>query len=70
MLHEETMAIQEAAILLQNEGRLLIVCSPGGFEHYFEEMIEAIGKAGGIPDKKTMTALFKKYDVQGPAELE
>ena len=50
--------------------RFLIVCSPGGFEHYFEEMIEAIGKAGGMPDKETMMALYKKYDVQDPAELE
>ena len=49
--------------------RFLIVVSPGGFEHYFEELEAAIRIAGGMPARETMVALFKRYDTYDPAEL-
>jgi quercetin dioxygenase-like cupin family protein len=37
--------------------RCLVVVTPGGFEHYFEELALAFMRAGGLPDPDEITAL-------------
>jgi quercetin dioxygenase-like cupin family protein len=37
--------------------RMLVLVTPGGFERYFEALIEAVGDAGGFPPAEELAAL-------------
>jgi quercetin dioxygenase-like cupin family protein len=41
----------------EGSARVLIVLNPGGFERYFEALIEAITSGGGIPPTEELVAL-------------
>lgn len=43
--------------------RVLEIISPGGFERYFEELAEIVGR-GGPPDVGRLMTLAKKYDLE------
>jgi hypothetical protein len=36
---------------------MLVLVTPGGFERYFETLIEAVGDAGGFPSAEELAAL-------------
>lgn len=46
------------------ENKLILVCQPGGFEKFFEEMGAAMSKADAAAAEKTMAAMFAKYGME------
>jgi mannose-6-phosphate isomerase-like protein (cupin superfamily) len=46
------------------ENKLILVCQPGGFEKFFEEMGSAMSKANAANAEKTMAAMFAKYGME------
>jgi hypothetical protein len=40
---------------------MLILVTPGGFERYFEALIEAVRSAGGLPPANEFSALALGY---------
>ena len=46
------------------ENKLILVCQPGGFEKFFEEMGSAMSKANAANAEKTMGAMFAKYGME------
>jgi quercetin dioxygenase-like cupin family protein len=46
------------------ENKLILVCRPGGFEKFFEEMGSAMSKADASNADKTMAAMFAKYGME------
>jgi mannose-6-phosphate isomerase-like protein (cupin superfamily) len=46
------------------ENKLILVCQPGGFEKFFEEMGSAMSKANAANAEKTMAAIFVKYGME------
>lgn len=41
--------------------RMIEIISPAGFEHYFEELAEAVAAAGGLPALEVRTAIAARY---------
>ena len=41
--------------------RLLALLTPGGFEHYFDALAQALEAAGGIPAPDELAALGEAY---------
>ena len=46
------------------ENKLILVCQPGGFEKFFEEMGAAMSHATAADAEKTMASMFAKYGME------
>ena len=46
--------------------RILEIIAPGGFENFFDELVDAVG--GGAPDPETMQDLFVRYGIEHDLE--
>ncbi len=46
------------------EARFLVILSPGGFEHAFEEMAEVAPSADQPPDMDRLMAIARKYNLE------
>jgi hypothetical protein len=46
------------------ENKLILLCQPGGFEKFFEEMGSAMSKANAANAEKTMGVMFTKYGME------
>jgi hypothetical protein len=44
--------------------RVLEVISPGGFEHYFEEMVELLASSAGPPDPPALAAIATRHGLE------
>lgn len=52
------------ANMATTESKLILVCQPGGFEKFFEEMGAAMSKADAANAEKIMSAMFTKYGME------
>ncbi len=52
------------ANIATSESKLILVCQPGGFEKFFEDMGAAMSKVDSANAEKTMAAMFAKYGME------